>query len=118
MEENDVQIAKIIYKENSNTTGIENTHIIKFEIRWILPRSGRIRVYVDAAFKDNYAMTEVVIQWDTTQTLYMATQRFQAIGPLEVEFRAAEFVMHMCKEKGWINGDFVWFKGCGGVNKL
>ena len=74
---------------------IEDVHITRKECilqsRWINPRQGRIRVFTDAAYKDDNATTAIIVRDDNNNILLAYTECFAASTALEVEFRAVEY---------------------------
>ena len=64
--------------------------------QWLNPRPGRIRVFVDVAFKNNGGAAGMVVQNNASQILKLATQCFKADSPLEAELLALKFSMEFC----------------------
>ncbi|PON48030.1 Ribonuclease H-like domain containing protein [Parasponia andersonii] len=76
-------------------------------LRWLTPRPGCIRVFIDTAFKNNRGAADMVVQNNASQILRLAAQCFKADSPLEAELLALKFGVESCAALNWTN--FVFF---------
>ncbi|PON36801.1 Ribonuclease H-like domain containing protein [Parasponia andersonii] len=72
--------------------------------QWWNPRPGRIRVFTDAAFKNNGGgAADMVVLNNASQILRLAAQCFKADSLLEAELLALKFGVESCTVLNWTN---------------
>ncbi|PON62372.1 hypothetical protein PanWU01x14_138970 [Parasponia andersonii] len=64
---------------------------------WMNPRPGRIRVFIDVPFKNNFGSAGMVACNDTTQILQLCAQCFKTDSSFETELLALKFGAETCK---------------------